>query len=270
MQPPLRLVAFEFRKWLSGGRSRPILVAAKDASGRQYVIVLKTRRPAVPYGAGHYGGTSLACELICAVLARAAEIPVPDYAIVDIPAALAAAVPDSDARLLLQNNPGDNFGSVFVDGLALWQERDRAASSELMDFFEQAVQFDASLVNGDRSAEKSNVIWRGTRAYLIDHSLALPIFLWGEGAETTNMMLPEQSVRRHASFASLVNHGKGFATVLEKWPELLTPANLATLRSWIPATWEHQAGHLNRVFGYLGLCGERAVQVTAELRRILR
>ncbi|MGC4084434.1 MAG: hypothetical protein QM736_20545 [Vicinamibacterales bacterium] len=200
MEEPLRLVAFEFRGWLKGGNTRPLLVATTDENGNQRVVVLKLRRPLPPVGDGHYGATSLACELTCAVVARAADIQVPDYAIVDVPAELSAAVPDTAAATLLSQNVGPNFGSTFVEGMGLWHERDTASSPELLGFFEQLIQFDAALVNGDRKAIKANVLWRGTIAYAIDHSLALPVHQWPVGAENDIAMLPEAHVRQHAAF----------------------------------------------------------------------
>src|SRR5689334_16239268 len=78
VEEPLRLVFFEYRDELPGGLTRPLLVAAMDEAGNEKKVVLKVREPDVREG--HFRGTSLASELICAVLARGLDIPVPDYA----------------------------------------------------------------------------------------------------------------------------------------------------------------------------------------------
>lgn len=95
LEGPERLFAFEFRRRLSGGVTRPALVVATDEDGTEVEIVVKCRRPDVRDG--HFGPTSLACELICAVLARGMGISVPDYYVVEISSQLAKSVPDQSA-----------------------------------------------------------------------------------------------------------------------------------------------------------------------------
>jgi hypothetical protein len=64
---------------LVDGKTRPLLVFGLNDSDRTK-LVLKLRHPESPVG--HFGPSSLARELICAVLARRLGLPVPDYAIV--------------------------------------------------------------------------------------------------------------------------------------------------------------------------------------------
>jgi hypothetical protein len=179
-------------------------------------------------------------------------------------------VPDAEAAALLAQNVGPNFGSVWIDGLALWHERDSIVGPELLDFFEQLLQFDAALVNGDRQARKSNVLWRGATAYAIDHALALSVHAWDLGAEAQHKMLPEANVREHVAFRLLGNRGCRFDSIVSQWQGILTSANLATLRGWVPVGWEHEAGHIDRIFAYLGMCAGRADHVSQELRRVVR
>jgi hypothetical protein len=48
-----------------------------DEFGTQREVALKLRRPGPPHRQGHYSETSLTCELVCAVIARAADLQVP-------------------------------------------------------------------------------------------------------------------------------------------------------------------------------------------------
>jgi hypothetical protein len=89
-------------------------MAARDADGQALEIVLKVREPAARNG--HFGATSLACELICAVLARSLRLSVPDYFIVEVPRSLPQYIPSDSARRLLQNNQGLNFGTQYLEG----------------------------------------------------------------------------------------------------------------------------------------------------------
>src|SRR4051794_13421541 len=92
MEEPRHVVAFEYRSRMRAGKSRPLLVVGMDDDEQRYRLVLKLRRPESPQG--HRGPTSLACELICAALARRLGLPVPDYAVVRVTAELAGAVQD--------------------------------------------------------------------------------------------------------------------------------------------------------------------------------
>ena len=118
LNPPLKLTSFEFRRRMEGGLTKPLLMVAADEAGKEYQVVVKMRRPDVREG--HFGATSLACELTCAVLARAVGLIVPDYAIVEIPPILAQALPDGTVRQLLLSNTGPNFGTVYQEAVFSW------------------------------------------------------------------------------------------------------------------------------------------------------
>ena len=107
---PMRLKVIEFQRYLSGGVTRPLLVVAVDEYGQMHTIVLKLRHP--DSETGHFEETSLACELVCSVIARSLDLPVPDYAIVEVPRAFPQNVEAESARKLLQRNIGSNFGQV--------------------------------------------------------------------------------------------------------------------------------------------------------------
>jgi hypothetical protein len=82
--PPFLLQSVELRERTEGGRTRPWIVVAEDEEGDRRKVVLKLRRPGPPVGDGHYGGTSLACELICSAIARLVGLRVPNYAVVSV------------------------------------------------------------------------------------------------------------------------------------------------------------------------------------------
>ncbi len=82
LQPPTLLKAEEYRGEKLSGETRPLLIGARTSDGKTAVeVILKLRRPDSGI---HFEGTSLACALICAVLARALGLPVEDYAIVEV------------------------------------------------------------------------------------------------------------------------------------------------------------------------------------------
>ena len=122
-------------------------------------MVLKLRHPSTSVGDGHFAGTSLACELICAVLARAIGLKVPDYAIVEV-----TPLPIQfmrGTRNLLLKNIGENLQQWFHQSSALWQPMSREPSQAVIDQLEDILTFDAIVINGDRQSSNPNLLYRG-------------------------------------------------------------------------------------------------------------
>lgn len=114
IHPPKLLRGVEYKTRLEGGLSRPLLIVAQDQNSEKFKVVLKTRRP--DPCSSTFGPTSLSCELICSVLARAFGLPVPDYYIVSIDPAFCSLIVERDVRELLERNCGDNFGCLYHQG----------------------------------------------------------------------------------------------------------------------------------------------------------
>jgi len=248
IEDPLQLECFEYRRRLAGGRTLPLLAAAMDNDGREYQVVLKLRHPEARDG--HFGPTSLACELVCAMLARAVGLPVPEYAIVRIPPELPQAIPDESIRRLLSRNVGENFGSAYREGYALWDPDYRPRSTEVLEALEEVLTFDATVINGDRKREKPNLLWRGDNLLMIDHSLALPMHLWSEDVERSPLF-PDDEITQHCTFRALTGTARTFSTLLPLWASDISPADILRLRASIPADWETQPGDLDRVFRFI-------------------
>jgi hypothetical protein len=267
LEQPLRLVCVEHRSEMKGGFTTPLLVAALDEANNERKIVLKVRNPDV--AEGHSGATSLACELICSVLARSVGIDVPDFAIVDVPAELPPAVANGRARRLLENNLGENFGCEYHEGYALWNSDKRPRSEELTEAIEDVLTFDATVINGDRKTGKPNLLWRGEKTLAIDHSVAIPVYLWDRQTRDSSPLFPEDQVKRHATFPALAGRGLDFQRVLDAWRGL-TAADFARLREFVPPTWERTPGDLDAIFSFLDRRSGRLDEITSDLRRILR
>ncbi len=97
-----------------GGNTNPRLIAAVDEDDNELAVVLKLKDPGVPIGESHYEGTSLACELMCSILARALGFNVPDYAVVELSPQFAESVHEAEVRELCRKNIGNNFGSCYL------------------------------------------------------------------------------------------------------------------------------------------------------------
>jgi hypothetical protein len=157
---PPRLAATRYVTALREGGSLPALVEAEDDG----LYVVKMR------GAGQ-GPRALVAELIAGEMARAAGLPVPDLALVDLDADLGRAEPDPEIQDLLRASAGLNLGMDLLPGALAY---DPAAGQEVP--AEQAadvVWLDALVTNVDRTAVNPNLlVWHG-RLWLIDHGAAL-------------------------------------------------------------------------------------------------
>lgn len=144
---------------LREGGSLPALVEASDDG--LYVVKLR--------GSGQ-GPKTLVAELIAAELARALELPVPDPAIVTIPAELAKAEPDPEIQELLAASTGENAGLDFLPGSLAF-----SAGSEVgvaSDLAARIVWFDALIENVDRTPRNPNLLFWHGELKLIDHGAA--------------------------------------------------------------------------------------------------
>lgn len=268
IEPPLQLVAFEYRTRLEGGVTRPLLMAAMDESDREYLLVLKPRLPDA--STGHYGGTSLACELVVSMLARHVGLPVPDYAVVDVPREILPGISDRSVRALLTRNVGQNFGCVYHEGMKLWEPTHRPRSSDGFDALEDVLALDATVINGDRKKEKPNLLVRGDSMILIDHSLALPAHLWANEQIEESPLLPDEQILEHCTQEALYERGRPFERLHTRWQAELAATDLDRIRAAIPPDWERRGGDLERIFSFLARRSARFTDIQVALRRIVR
>ena len=267
--PPLRLDVVEYRKIMIGGNTKPRLVVARNQYGQTKQMVLKLRDPADSVSGGHYAGTSLACELICAVLARAIGLSVPDYAIVEITPTFANSIHDISTRKLLLKNIGPNFGSFFHKSFAQWQPMSLKPSREFIDRLEDVLSFDSIVINGDRQISKPNLLYRGNRMLLIDHSLALPVHLWKQQSLMSSPFLPEEHIKKHCASQHLMKQGRSYSRVFDFWQERVNAQRLVELRAMIPVSWERRQGDIDSIFNFLGSRSQRFSEMSNALKGVL-
>jgi hypothetical protein len=120
-------------------------------------------------GAGQ-GAKALVAEVICAGLARALGLPVPDLVVVELDPVLAANEPDEEVQALLRASPGTNLGVDFLPGAV---DLDPEAFDVPGGFAGRVLWFDALVGNVDRSWRNPNLLFWHSRPYLIDHGATL-------------------------------------------------------------------------------------------------
>ncbi|WP_019877145.1 HipA family kinase [Sporichthya polymorpha] len=144
---------------LREGGSLPGLMEADDLG--TYVVKFR--------GAGQ-GPKVLVAEVICAGLARALELPVPDLVAIELDPALAPGEPDEEIQALLKASAGLNLGVDYLPGAL---DFDPADLDRDLGLAGQVLWFDAFVQNADRSWRNPNMLHWHDRLILIDHGAAL-------------------------------------------------------------------------------------------------
>jgi hypothetical protein len=156
------LAAVRYAAPLREGGSLPAVVETAD--GDEWVVKFR--------GAGQ-GPGALIAELVAGSIGRELGLPIPDLAVIDVPAELGRAEPDPEIRELLERSVGANAGLRFLRGALPWRAGVSAwPSAELA---ADVVWFDALVTNIDRTARNPNVLVCDGSPWLIDHGAALYI-----------------------------------------------------------------------------------------------
>jgi hypothetical protein len=158
--PIPRVTATRYVQPLREGGSLPAVVDTEDG-----LYVVKFR------GAGQ-GPKALVAELIVGLLAERLDLPVPQLALVHLPAAFGRSEPDPEIQDLLRGSHGLNVGLRYLDGAFNF---DPAAAGDVITsgFAARVVWLDALVTNPDRTHRNPNLLVWDRRPWLIDHGAAL-------------------------------------------------------------------------------------------------
>jgi hypothetical protein len=160
-----RLFATRYVTALREGGSVPAVVEADDGG----LWVAKFRGAA-------QGGRVLAAELIVGGIGRAAGLPVPELALIEIDAALGRSEPHQEIQELLIKSAGTNLAMAYLPGAVGY---DVAARRPVAGALASAiVALDLFAANVDRTARNPNLLWSGGALWLIDHGASL---VWQHG-----------------------------------------------------------------------------------------
>lgn len=194
MSPQPVVNALRYLQPLREGGSLPAVV---DTDGGTYVVKFR--------GAGQ-GPKALVAELVCAAIARALELPVPDVALVEIDEAFGTSEPDPEIQDLLRASHGLNVGLRYLDGAFNFA---LSAAGELIDplLAARIVWMDALLTNPDRTHRNPNILVWQRSPWLIDHGAALYAHHDWAGVDDARTRTPFPLIRDHVllSLAADVN-----------------------------------------------------------------
>jgi hypothetical protein len=144
---------------LREGGSLPAIVEADD----QFLYVLKFR------GAGQ-GRKALIAELIGGEIARALGFNVPEIVFANLDVAFGRIEGDEEIQDLLKASVGLNLGVHYLSGSITFDPLAVKIDPLLAS---QIVWLDALLLNVDRTARNTNMLWWHKELWLIDHGASL-------------------------------------------------------------------------------------------------
>ncbi len=184
MNPLRRLSARRYVQPLREGGSLPAVVETEDG-----LFVAKFR------GSGQ-GPRALIAELVVGVIARALGLPVPEPAVIELPAGIGEDEGDPEIRELLDRSRGVNMGLRYLDGAFNF---DAHAAGDLIaaDLAADVVWLDAFLTNPDRTARNPNLMICERSPWLIDHGSALYAHHDWPGVNGARTRTPFPLIREH-------------------------------------------------------------------------
>jgi hypothetical protein len=182
------LPSYTATRYLQPLREGGSLPAVVDTDGGG-LFVVKFR------GAGQ-GPKALIAELIGGMLARAAGLPIPQLALIDVPPPFGRSEPDPEIQDVLRASHGLNVGLRYLDGAFNY---DKTAAGELIDaeLATRVIWFDAYLTNPDRTHRNPNILIWERKPWLIDHGAALYVHHdWGS-LDDARVRAPFPRIREH-------------------------------------------------------------------------
>jgi hypothetical protein len=180
-------------------------------------------------GAGQ-GAAVLVAEVIVGELARAVGLAMPELSVLELDAAIAKTERDEEIRDILLASVGDNLGMTYLDGALAY---DPAVAMPLpRGLVETIVLFDAYVMNVDRTARNTNLLWWREGLWLIDHGAAM---YWHHGWDGTSLPSnrPFPLVAEHV----LLPRAEDFAAAEATLRERLTPEAIEAAVASVPDAW---------------------------------
>jgi len=202
---------------LREGGSLPAIVEADD----QFLYVLKFR------GAGQ-GKRALIAELIGGEIARTLGLRVPEIVFAHLDSAFGRIEGDQEIQDLLKASTGLNLGLHYLSGSMTFDPIATPVSSLLAS---QIVWLDCLLMNVDRTARNTNMLWWNKEIWLIDHGATLYFHhSWNDWKDADK---PFPFVKDHALLFK--------ASMLEEadlqYRSMLTGEDIREIVSLIPDEW---------------------------------
>jgi hypothetical protein len=203
---------------LREGGSMPAIAEADDG----FLYVIKFR------GAGQ-GPKALIAELIGGEIARTLGLSIPEIVFANLDAAFGRSEADEEIQDLLKASVGMNLALHYLSGALTF---DPAVTQLDQKLSSQIVWLDSLLLNVDRTARNTNMLWWNKELWLIDHGAALYFHHSWSGYEVKAQQ-PFVQIKDHV----LLPRASQLNEVDKEFRALLTPARIHEIVALIPDEW---------------------------------
>ncbi|TKB95980.1 HipA family kinase [Pedobacter cryophilus] len=203
---------------LREGGSMPAIAEADD--GFLYVLKFK--------GAGQ-GPNALIAELIGGELARYLGLKMPELVFADLDEAFGRTEADEEIQDLLKFSTGLNLALHYLSGSITYDPGVKLVDSLLAS---KIVWLDALLMNMDRTARNTNMLWWHQELWLIDHGAALYFHhSWNNWEEQAKS--PFNLIKDHV----LLSQATNLYELNVQLKAILNPQIIADIVNLIPDEW---------------------------------
>jgi hypothetical protein len=203
---------------LREGGSLPAIAEADDG----FLYVLKFR------GAGQ-GIRSLIAELIGGETARALGLRVPEIVFAGLDESFGRTEPDEEIQDLLKASTGLNLALHFLSGAISFDPVVNRVDARLAS---EIVWLDALLLNVDRTAQNTNMLYWNREIWLIDHGASL-YFHHNWPGVTGMATRPFARIRDHV----LLPYATELDAVDADFRRRLTPERIHAILNLVPEGW---------------------------------
>ncbi|MCS6920971.1 MAG: hypothetical protein NZM07_03450 [Elioraea sp.] len=259
-----RVVATQFDRPASTGRTRPLFLTCRDAAGEEVEVIAKLSARC------DQGVVNLAREVIAACLAADLGLPVPEPVLVELPPDWIASVTEAETREALGASVPVAFGSKQVGPqFSAWKPETRLTPA-MRPLALAIFVFDALTANPDRRAENPNCLVRGEELRIYDHEMAF----------THHMVIPRLEPWRPGALQDLTSPGRhifrdrlrgavlDFCPVRAAWAAL-SDAGVEGYAKGLPAEWAGAAGEVNQAIRMIKDIRDRMEGCLKEVARVL-
>jgi hypothetical protein len=203
---------------LREGGSLPAIAEADDG----FLYVLKFR------GAGQ-GTKALIADLIGAEIARKLGLLVPELVFAELAEGFGRTEPDEEIQDLLKFSTGLNLGLHYLSGSITFDSVVNTVDSEMAS---KIVWLDAFLMNIDRTARNTNMLFWNKKLWVIDHGASLYFHHNPEGWEEQTVK-PFLQIKDHV----LLSKANDLEQMKDKAKSLISKEFLEEIVNLIPENW---------------------------------
>jgi hypothetical protein len=187
----------------------------------QFLYVLKFR------GAGQ-GRKALIAELLGGEIARALGFKVPEIVFAQLDVAFGRIEGDEEIQDLLKASVGLNLGLHYLSGSITFDPLATKIDEKLAS---RIVWLDSLLLNVDRTARNTNMLWWHKELWLIDHGASLYFHHSWQDWQQPEKPFPNIKAHVLLPLASMLKE------VNEEFTPLLTKEKIRDIVSLIPTEW---------------------------------